>query len=116
VVNLFSGCQLVLLLALLTEWIRFYIAVTDSFPGPAVSFVGSRVAFVLVVLFVHYLLMLGTVLLAYSKPTAAGVGTGTLGFVWHWFASFRAYKKPPQDFSRGGLFLYFLYYQYTVPG
>jgi hypothetical protein len=94
-VNLFSGCQLILPLALLTEWMRFDVAVTDSLPGPTISFVGRRVAFVLVVLFVHDLLMLGTVLLAYSKPTAAGVGTGTLGFIRHGFTSFGTYKKPP---------------------
>jgi hypothetical protein len=27
--------------------------------------------------------MLGTVLLTYSEPTAAGIGTGTFGFVGH---------------------------------
>ena len=52
--------------------------------------IALAVAFVLVVLFVHDLLMLVTVLLAYSKPTAAGVGTGTLGFVGHWFTSLRS--------------------------
>ena len=79
-----------MLFALLTERMSFDVAIADSFPSPAISFVGCGVAFVLVVLFVHDLLMLGTVLLAYGEPTATGVGTGTLGFVWHLFASFRA--------------------------
>ena len=94
--NLFGWCQLVLLLAFLTEWMSFDVAVTDSLPGPTISFVGRRIAFVLVVLFVHDLLMLGTVLLAYSKPTAAGVGTGALRFVWHWFTSLSGHTKSPR--------------------
>ena len=84
---LFGRSELTLPLALLTKRIRIDVAVTDAFPCTAISFVGGRVTFVLVVLFVHDLLMLGTVLLTFSEPTAAGVGAGTLGFVWHWFTS-----------------------------
>jgi hypothetical protein len=90
VVNLFGGCQLALLLALLTERMSFDVAIADSFPGPAVTFVGLGVPLVLVVLFVHDLLMFSAVLLTLSEPTATGVGTGTLGFVRHPFTSFRA--------------------------
>ena len=97
--NLFGWCQLAFLLTLLTEWLCFDIAVSNSLPGPAVSFVGRRIAFVLVVLFVHDLLMLGTVLLACGKPTAAGVGTGALGFVWHWFTSLSGHTKSHRRIS-----------------
>ena len=72
-----------MLLAFLTEWMRLDVSVTNTLPRTTVSFVGSRVTFVMVVAFVHDLLMLGAVLLAYSKPTAAGVGAWTFRFVWH---------------------------------
>ena len=75
---------------LFTKGMQFNVAVTDSLPGSAVSFVGSRVAFVLVIIFVHYLLMLGTVLLALGKPTAAGISTWTFWFIRHHFTSFWA--------------------------
>jgi hypothetical protein len=86
---------------------RFDVAVTDLFPGPAVSFVGRRVAFVLVVLFVHDLLMLGTVLLTLSEPTAAGVGAWTLGFVRHWFTSLSGHKKNHRRFFYDGFQSYY---------
>jgi hypothetical protein len=44
--------------------------------------------FTAVVQLFQNILMLGTVLLAHGKPTAAGVGAGTLWFVWHGFTSF----------------------------
>jgi hypothetical protein len=90
VVNFLGRRQFALLLAFLTERVRLDVAVTDTLPRTAVSFVGSRVALVLVVAFVHDLLMLGTVLLTHGKPTAAGVGAWALGFVWHEFTSSRA--------------------------
>jgi len=90
VVHLFGGSEPILFLAFLTKRMRLDVSVTDAFPGTTISFVGSGVAFVLVVLFYNNLLMLGTVLLALGKPTAAGVGTGTLWFVWHGFTSSRA--------------------------
>jgi hypothetical protein len=73
----------------------FDIAVSDTFPGPAVAFVGSRVTLVLVVAFRDHLLMLGAVLLAVCKPTAAWVSTRTLRFIWHGFTSF-GHKKSPR--------------------
>lgn len=82
-VDLFGRRQLALLLALLTKGMQLDVAVTDALPASAVAFVGLGVAFVLVVLFVHDLLVLGTVLLTHSEPTAAGVGAGTFGFVGH---------------------------------
>ena len=63
------------------------VAVTNAFPGTTISFVGSGVAFVLVVLFGNNLYMFGAVLLAISKPTAAGVSTRTFRFVRHEFTS-----------------------------
>jgi hypothetical protein len=73
VVYLFGRSELTLLLTFLTERMRLDVAVTNAFPSTAVSFVGERVTFILVVMFVHCLLMLGTVLLTFSKPTAAGI-------------------------------------------
>jgi len=98
-VYLLGGCQLTLLPALLAQRVRLDVSVTDAFPSTTISFVGSRVAFVLVVMFVCRLLMLGTVLLAHGKPTAAGVGAGTLWFVWHGFTSVQGKEKATGDFS-----------------
>jgi len=70
--------------------VRLDVTVTDALPAPAVAFVGRRVTFILVVAFVHYLLMLGAVLIIHSEPTAAGVGTGAFGFIGHQFISFGA--------------------------
>lgn len=87
---LFGRGERSLLLTLFAKRMRLDVAVADALPSTAVSFIGSGVTFVLVVLFVHCFLMLDTVLLAFSKPTAAGVSTGTLGFVGHRFISFGA--------------------------
>ena len=90
VVDLFGRRQLALLLALLTKRMQLDVAIADALPASAVAFVGLGVALVLVVLFVHDLFMLGAVLLAVCKPTAAWVSTRTLRFVWHGFTSFWA--------------------------
>jgi hypothetical protein len=90
VVDFLGRRQLALLLTLLTKRMRLDKAVADSLPASAVTFVGLGVPLVLVVLFVHDLLVLGTVLLTLSEPTAAGISTGTLRFVGHWFTSLRA--------------------------
>ena len=107
--HLFSGCQLALLLALLTKRMSFDVAITDSFPSPAISFVGRRVAFVLVVLFVHDLLVLGAVLLTLSEPTATGVGAGTLGFVRHWSTSLSGHTKSHRRISPEVAYAYTFY-------
>jgi len=107
VVYLFSRSELTLFLALLTKRMRLDVAVTDTLPGTTIPLVGSRVTFVLVVMFVRCFLMLGTVLLAFSKPTAAGVSTGTLRFVGHWFTSLSGIKKPPGISPRWSLEFYF---------
>ena len=90
VVDFLGRRQLALLLTFLAERMRLNEAVTDTLPSTTVPFVGCGVALVLFVLFVHDLLVLGTVLLTLSEPTAAGVSTGTFGFVGHWFTSLRA--------------------------
>ena len=95
VVNFLGRRQLALLLTLLAERVRLDEAVTDALPASAVAFVGLGVTLVLVVLFVHDLLMLGTVLLTLSEPTAAGVGAGTFWFVWHGFTSLSGHRKSP---------------------
>jgi hypothetical protein len=97
VVYLFSWSQSSLLFALLTKRMRLDVAVTDAFPSTAVSFVGDRVTLILVIMFVHCLLMLGTVLLTFSKPTAAGISTRTLWFVGHHFTSLLGIEKALQD-------------------
>ena len=52
VVYFFSRRQLALLLTLLTERVRFDVAVADTLPASAVAFVGLWVPLILVVLFV----------------------------------------------------------------
>jgi hypothetical protein len=103
VVYLFGRSELTLLLTFLTERMRLDVTVTDTLPCTTVSFVGGRVTFILVVVFVHCFLMLGTVLLTFSKPTAAGVNTGTLWFVGHHFTSLSGHKKSHRGFLRDGL-------------
>jgi len=95
VVNLFSWSDLSLFLTLLAERMRLDVAVTDTLPSTTISLIGSRVTFILVVMFVHCFLMLGAVLLTFSKPTAAGVSTWTLRFVWHRFTSLSGHRKSP---------------------
>jgi hypothetical protein len=97
VVYLFSWSETALFLALLTKRVRFDVAVTDAFPCTTVSFIGDRVTFILIVMFVHCFLMLGTVLLTFSKPTAAGISTRTLWFVGHHFTSLLGIEKALQD-------------------
>ena len=105
VVDLFSRRQLALLLALLTKGMQLDVAVADALPTSAVAFVGLGVSLILVVLFVHNLLMFDAVLLTLSEPTAAGVGAGTLGFVWHGFTSLSGHKKSPTGFLPRGFAL-----------
>jgi hypothetical protein len=95
VVYLFSWSETALFLALLTKRMRLDVAVTDTLPSTTISLIGSRVTFILVVMFVHCFLMLGAVLLTFSKPTAAGVSTWTLRFVWHRFTSLSGHRKSP---------------------
>ena len=105
VVDFFGGYNSSILVTLLTKRMGFDVAVPDTFPGPAVPFVGRRVSLVLVVAFCYHLLMLGAVLLTLSEPTAAGVGAGTLWFIWHGFTSLSGHKKSPTGFLPRGFAL-----------
>jgi hypothetical protein len=89
-VDFFSSYNSSVLIALLAKRMGLDVAVPDTLPGPAVALVGCWVSLVLVVAFCYHLLMLGAVLLAVCKPTAAWVSTRTLRFVWHGFTSFWA--------------------------
>ena len=64
VVHFFSSYNSSVLIALLAKRMGFDVAVPDTFPGPTVAFVGSRVALVMVVVFCYYLLVLSAVLSA----------------------------------------------------
>jgi hypothetical protein len=97
VVYLFSWSKPAFFLTLFTKRMRFDVAVTDAFPSTTISFIGEWVTFILVVMFIHYLLMLSTVLLTFSKPTAAGISTRTLWFVGHHFTSLLGIEKALQD-------------------
>jgi len=97
VVYLFGRGESTLFLALLTKGMRLDVTVTDAFPSTTISFIGDWVTFMLVVMFVHCLLMLGTVLFTFSKPTATGISTRTLWFVGHHFTSLLGIEKALQD-------------------
>ena len=82
-----------MLQALLTQRVLKYIAVTNTFPSPAVSTAYSRVPVVLLVAAVLYSL----VFLAepsFRQPGASGVRTGTLWFPWHPATSFGQKESP----------------------
>ena len=107
VVDFLGGSQLALLLALLAERVCFDKADADALPASAVAFVCLRLALEMVVMIVHLLLMLGTVLLADSKPTAAGVSAGTLGFVGHRVHLLAGKRKALRDCSHKALSILF---------
>jgi hypothetical protein len=71
----FRSGKLVLLLTLFAKGMGLNVAITNTLPSSTVSFVGSRITLELVIVSVHHFLVLGTVLLAFCKPTAAGVST-----------------------------------------
>lgn len=78
------GCDVTSVLqALLTQWVGSSVAVTDAFPISAVASLGSRVTVVLFVAFVLFLLVLQAVATV-RKVRAAGMGTRSFRFPWHW--------------------------------
>ena len=95
VVDFFSSFNSSVLITLLAKRMGFDVAIPDTLPGPTVAFIGRRISLVLVVAFCYHLLMLGAVLSAVCKPTAAWVSTRTFRFVWHGFTSF-GHKKSPR--------------------
>ena len=69
VVDLFGGCQLSILLAQLTQWVGFCVAVTDALPCSAVPTAYSRVTVVLLV-------ALGFLLCVFlTEPSVGQLGT-----------------------------------------
>lgn len=91
--NFLYRTQNPMLQALLTQRMLKYIAVTNTFPSPAVSTAYSRVPVVLLVAAVLYFL----VFLAepsFRQPGASGVRTGTLWFPWHPATSFGQKESP----------------------
>ena len=107
VVYLLGGCQPTGFLALLAERVCLDKAVADTLPASTVAFVCLRLTLEMVVVIVHLLLMLGTVLLADSKPTAAGVSAGTLGFVGHRVHLLAGKRKALRDCSHKALSILF---------
>lgn len=95
--NLLDRCKPALFLALLTKRMRLDVAVTDAFPCTTVAFVRFGVTLIFVVEFAHDLLVFCAVLLAVSKPTAAGVSTGSFWFVWHGKPRFQGIRKASSE-------------------
>jgi hypothetical protein len=104
----FCSGKLALLLTLFAERAGLNVTIPNTLPSSAISFVGSGVALKLVVVFVHCFLVLGTVLLAFCKPTAAGVSTGTFWFVGHGFTSLFGHRKSHHRFLCDGSSYIFL--------
>ena len=115
--HLLGSDELTFLLTLLAERMRLDVTVADSLPRTAISFIGFRVTLVMIVVFVNYFLMLGAVLLAYSKPTAAGVSTGTLWFVWHLVTSLSInYNDRQRSFPSAVVVILFFYPNINITG
>ena len=93
VMHLFYRTKQTFPVALLTERVLGYIAVTDSFPRPAIPTAYSRVPVVLLVA----LVLLPLVFLtepSFRKVGTAGKGTGALWFSWHLATSFLHKESP----------------------
>jgi hypothetical protein len=113
VVYLLGRCQPTGSLALLAERVCLDEAVADTLPASTVAFVCLRLALEVVVMIVHLLLMLGTVLLVYGEPTAAGISAGTFGFVGHRVHLLAGKRKATGDHSSMASFVYCL--NYSLP-
>ena len=72
----------VLLQTQFTQRVCFCIAVTNAFPGTAVSAVNSRVT---IIFFIAFGFGLGVFLAepTIRQPGASGIGTGAFRFIWH---------------------------------
>ena len=81
--HLFRRYKSSVLLAQLTHRVLLYISVPYPLPHTSVATPGLRIS---VVLLVPLSLSLGVFLTepAVGKPWTAGMGTGSLGFTWHW--------------------------------
>ena len=90
VMHLIHGSENALLEALLAEWMRLHIAVSDAFPCSAVLLLAVRITAVLFVLSRHQLCMLLAVS-AVRQLRASRIRTGLLRFPWHFLhLTFRA--------------------------
>ena len=88
--HLIHGSEDALLEALLAEWMRLHIAVTDAFPRSAVLLFAVRITAVLFVLSRHQLCMLLAVS-AVRQLSASRIRTGVFWFPWHFLhLTFRA--------------------------
>ena len=97
-----------------TERMLTYILVSDSFPGSAVSSLGSRVSAILFIAFVFFLFMLLTES-SLCQIRTARVGARTLRTSWHFFlTSCFGHKKSPQRIAplKAGIIL--LFADYTI--
>lgn len=77
-----GGCHLPRLPAFLAQWMGSYVAVTNPFPCPPIPFLAGRVTLMLIVMRRNNLLVLLAVP-PVCQLRAAGIGTGTLWFIWH---------------------------------
>ena len=77
-----GGRHLPRLPAFLAQWVGSYVAVTNPLPCPPISFPAGRITLMLIVMRRNDLLMLFTVPPVRQLRTA-GIGAGTLWFIWH---------------------------------
>ena len=90
--------QPVLYHTLLAKGVRLDIMRTDLLPCAAVAFVGVRITQVSVVLMLHNLLVF-IAEPAVCQSSAPGIGTWSLGFVWHLVPP--EHEKGPSRFREG---------------
>ena len=102
------------LIALLTERVRLYIAVTDSFPCSPVPTVYSRVPAILLVAFVHKLRVFLTEP-PVGKFWTAGIRTRPLWFSRHQLHLLWGIKKATHRINpMNGLALYVIFYDTII--
>ena len=92
--HLLGGCQLASAFTFLAEWVRLDEFISHALPCTTISLVGFRLALIMVVMMIHFLLMLCTVK-AVSQLGAAGMLARALGFPWHGFTSVSGHEKSP---------------------
>ena len=93
VVYFLCGSQPAVLLTQFAQRMLLHIAVTGTLPSSSISAAGLRIAVVLLIALGFQLGMLLTEP-AIRQLGAAGIGTGTLGFLGHHFTSFSTDVAP----------------------
>ena len=111
--NLSGSRQLPGFPALLAQRMCCHIPVTNSFPCTAIAPPAGRITFMFVVVRRNNLLMFLTIP-AICQLGTAGIGTGTLGFVWHSCRLLPVIKKAPADCPARALYFYFRCYCNTI--